>query len=354
MVLVLYKVKQKVKNPKVSIIIVNWNGKDVLAKCLKSLSKIEYRNYEVILVDNNSTDGSQNYLKKYITRNKTFIIQNQSNLGFAPANNQGYKIATGKYVLLLNNDTEVSKTFLSGLVKRMEEDLKIGAIQPKIFLMDKKGYLDNAGSFMTQTGFLQHWGFMEKDRKEFSQEKEVLSTKGACMLIRKEVIDKVGLFDNDFFSYFEETDFCLRSWLIGYKSLYYPNEYIFHKLGSTSKKMNQIFVNYHAFKNRLLSYLKCFDTYSLVMIFIPHLILNICLGLFYFFKSENDKSKMIFLAISWNLINIKSTMKKRKKVQNCRKVSDSDIFKNLLHTVNLAQNIAHFKKVEANFKNVKS
>lgn len=131
--------------PLVSIIIANWNGGKVFEDCLISLARITYPNWELIVVDNASSDGSDRLVKKIIKRAR--LIKNNSNVGFAKANNQALGSVNGKYILLLNNDTKVEKDFLSKMVGRMEEDVDIGVIQPKIFMMDKLGYLDNAGSF---------------------------------------------------------------------------------------------------------------------------------------------------------------------------------------------------------------
>ena len=156
----------KIKTPLVSVIIANWNGGDVFKNCLASLSKIDYPNWELIVVDNGSTDGSENVAANYqLIKNKNLpsaepcslvILKNKTNLGFAKANNQGYEKAWGKYILLLNNDTKVERDFLLKLVERMERDPSIGVIQPKIYLMDKPGFLDNVGTYLTWTGFLEN------------------------------------------------------------------------------------------------------------------------------------------------------------------------------------------------------
>lgn len=336
--------------PKVSILIVNWNGKDVFKDCLESLEKLTYPNWELILVDNGSTDGSENLVSNYTLKFKEYIlIKNSKNLGFAPANNQGVKRSTGEYILLLNNDTKVTPLFLSTMVDKMEQKNEIGVMQPKIYLSDMGGYLDNAGAFLTPSGFLQHWGFKKKDGVEFDEEKLIFSAKGACLLTRKSLVDKIGLFDNDFGSYFEESDFCFRVWLSGFKVLYYPKAHIFHRLGATSKKMNQYFVNYHSFKNRILSLFKNLDGLHLVTILIPHLGIVLGLGIYYLIKLDFKKSWMIFSSLLWNLMNIFSSLNKRIKVQSLRKVSDSEIFPYILENVKLTEMFAHFKKVEANF-----
>ena len=336
--------------PKVTIIIVNWNGKEVFADCLKSLEKLIYPNWELIVVDNGSLDGSKGLVSNYNLGFKEYIlIENSKNLGFAPANNQAIEKSTGEYILLLNNDTKITPDFLSIMVEKMEQDESIGAMQPKIYLSDLPGYLDNAGAFLTPSGFLQHWGFKKKDGAEFDKEKFIFSAKGACLLTRKSLVDKIGLFDNDFCSYFEESDFCFRVWLAGLTVLYYPKAHIFHKLGATSKKMNQYFVNYNSFKNRILSLLKNLNGLHLITILFPHLLIVAGLGFYYLIKLEFRKSWMIFSSILWNVINIFSSIDKRIKVQSLRKVSDNDIFPYILEDVKLTDMFSHFKKVEANF-----
>src|SRR5258706_12709674 len=120
--------------PKVSVIVVNWNGGEIFVNCLESLKKISYENWELIVVDNASTDGSNNI--KGFKNLKT--IQNKTNVGFAPANNQGFEISKGKYILLLNNDTLVPPNLLDAFVKKMQMDESIGVMQQKIYLMNKK------------------------------------------------------------------------------------------------------------------------------------------------------------------------------------------------------------------------
>lgn len=340
-----------IKWPLVSIIVVNWNGGQILANCLKSLSVISYPNFELIIVDNGSVDQSQAQYKNFPKLvSKTKLINNGSNLGFAPANNQGVKIARGKYVLLLNNDTKVPKNFLGPLIEKMETEIDIGALQPKILLMDRKNLLDNAGSFLTSSGFLEHWGFLRRDGREFNVERAIFSAKGACLLTRKKIIDQVGLFDDDFVSYFEETDFCWRVWLLGFRVIYYPQSFIYHMLGQTSKKMNQYYINYNSFKNRLCSLSKNLETKNLWTIFLLHLAIYFGLIGFYLVKLELKKANMIWQSVIWNLVHFKTTASKRQLVQRWRKISDEQLFAQVMHSTNLLDMLSHFKKVEANFR----
>lgn len=341
--------------PLVSIIILNWNGGEVMRQCLESLSRIEYPRWELIVVDNGSTDGSveriQNLKIKSQNDNvKIKIIWNKSNLGFAVANNQGFRRSRGKYILLLNNDTKVKPDFLIKLVDRIEKDSSIGVIQPKIFLMDKPGYLDNAGSFLTRIGFLHHWGFMRRDGLEFKKEREIFSAKGACMLIRREVIEKVGLFDPDFFAYFEESDFCWKVWLCGKKVLFYPDALIDHKLGFTIRRLGARELNYHYYKNRICSLIKNLETRNLWVILPIHIFISLGIAFAFLVKLLPANSLMIIRAIFWNILNLPQTLRKRRFIQKRRVVSDKELFLKLMYPVNWSQYFSDFKRIEEDIK----
>ena len=339
------------KYPKVSIIITNYNGMEVLEDCVESVSKIIYPNLEVVLVDDVSIDKSIESVEKYKKKIDLRIYRNKVNMGFAGANNEGYRYSKGDYVLLLNNDTTVDKYLITKLVSRFEKDSSIGAGQAKIYLMDKPTHLDNAGAFLTRTGFLSHWGFMKKDAREYKEEREIFSAKGACLFTRRSVIKKLGLFDGDFGSYMEETDFCWRVWLAGYKIIYYPETFIHHKVGFTfSKQFNPIVVNYNSFKNRIVTLYKNLDTKNLFFILVPHLILVLGIGLYYLITLQREKAAMIGKAFWWNIINFLKSAKKRKKVQKLRKVSDKEMFKIILHKTNLKHMLGNFVRVEKDMK----
>lgn len=335
------------KKPLVSIICVNWNGGEVFRQCLKSILKISYPNYEMIVIDNGSVDQSIQYLKKIKDEGmKIKIIRNKTNLGFAKANNQGFNKSSGEYILLLNNDTKVKPDFLSKLVQRLAMDKSIGVIQPKIYLMDKPGYLDNAGSFLTRIGFLTHLGFGEKNGSEFEKEREIFSAKGACMLVRREVIEKVGLFDNDFFSYFEESDFCWRVWMGGWRVLFFPDAVIYHKLGFTIRRLDVSDLHLHYYKNRICSLLKNLEIKNLSLIFTPHLLISLSLIFLFLFRGQVKYSLMIGKAITWNIWNLPHTFNKRRKIQKMRKLDDQDLFKLILRPINWTKFIGDFRRLE--------
>lgn len=334
------------KTPLVSVVVVNWNGGKVFKDCLESLKKIDYPNWELIVVDNGSSDESLEYLRGF---KKIKLLKNSRNLGFALANNQGYELSKGEFVLLLNNDTKVTPRFLSILVEKMA-DPTIGVLQPKIRIMDNPKLLDNTGSFLTVIGFLKHIGFMKEDGLEYSHEYQILSAKGACMLIRKSVIEKVDLFDPDFVSYFEESDFCWRVWLAGYRVLYFPQAEILHKVGFTIKRLNVANINYHYYKNRVCSLIKNLGLARLMVVLPLHIFVSLFVALAFFVRGQPGSACLITKALAWNLVSIRRTLIKRSRIQKERKVGDAMIFSTLSRGVDLAGFYNDFKRIEKDIK----
>lgn len=323
--------------PLVSIIIVNWNARDNLKECLDSLFKIDYETFEVILVDNGSIDDSVELVKKLYP--KAIIVQSKINLGFAGGNNLGFDKSHGKYILFLNNDTIVTKEFLKKLVEFIEKRNDVGIVQPKI-LFNRPGTLfhhkiNSVGSFFLNSGFLYHLDYGKNDPK-IDKPYEILSAYGACFLARKDLLDIIGLFDDDYFAYFEETDLSHRAWLAGYRIMIDPSALIYHEGAKTAQKLPTAFIQYHSFKNRLQTYLKNFEFKNILKIFLPHLVICEISSILYLFFGKPDYTIAIQKAIFWNLFNLGKIIKKRKKVQNVfRKVEDNDFVPKLTKSVGL-------------------
>lgn len=309
--------------PVVSIIIVNWNGREHLKNCLKKVFGIDFRSFEVILVDNGSKDGSRFMVSQSFPAVK--IINNERDLGFCLANNIGFKHAKGKYVLFLNNDTEVTQNFLSLLVEVLETKPEICVVQPKIiFLKTKK--LQAGGAFFTATGFLYHFGYAkDPEGIKYNSSRALYSANGSCMLVRKKTIDKMGLFDEDYFSYFEETDFCHRVLLSGKKILYWPKAIIYHIGLADNKKHKRSELLYNSYRNRINSYIKNLEWVNLTKILFWHFWLCAASVFGFFLLREWDNVKAVIDAIVWNVRNLPKTLVKRKHIQeNIRKVKDCE------------------------------
>jgi len=219
--------------PKVSIIILNWNQKDITLKCLRSLTKVTYPNYEVILVDNGSKDGSLAAIKKEFPEIK--VIKNKRNLGVAGGRNVGIRYAQKKkidYILLLDNDIIVNKDFITEMVKVAEKDKNIGILTGKILFDSQPNRIWCAGgSLNLYRCQFKLIGYDEIDKGQYDRIKEVDHITGCCFMIKKRVVDDIGLLDQSFIQYFgEDTDWCLRAKKKGYKIVYVPNSKIWHHI----------------------------------------------------------------------------------------------------------------------------
>ena len=251
--------------PRVSIIVLNWNGKHDTVECLESLSHISYPNYEVIVVDNGSTDGSVEQFKARYPEIE--VIENQENLGFAEGNNVGIRAALQEdtaYVLLLNNDTIVDPQFLDELVDVAERDSRVGFAGPKIYYYDydsrgRKDVINSAGVKLNMwVGRVWPLGDHEIDAGQYDRVQLVDTLIGSCLLVKTRVITEIGLLDPKFFAYWEETDWCSRGSAAGYTSIYVPQAKIWHKYAaSSSGRPNDYYVTRNRFwfmrKNALKS-----------------------------------------------------------------------------------------------------
>lgn len=253
----------------VSIIIVTRNGKEVTKRCLESLQLISHK--EVIVVDNNSNDGTLRMLRNW----KSFeikLIENHKNNGFAEANNQGARVASAPFILFLNNDTYFSKNFIPPLITLLKTHRKIAAVQPMILFPDSS--IDSIGSYMTPTGFLYHRAHRMLPNKSFLKTEPVYTLKGACMIWKKDVLAKIGLLDESYFAYFEETELCHRALNAGYSVYVCPITVITHLGGFTSNTMDQGFVQFHNMKNRIATYIRHFSMTQIIAVFMIHLVLS--------------------------------------------------------------------------------
>lgn len=231
---------------KLSIIIVSYNTRDFLKKCLDSLKKINFSDFEIIIVDNASKDGTIEYLESLSEKNLTFI-KNPKNLGFSKANNRGIKIARGDYLLFLNPDTEVMPDTLAEIVKFMEKDSKIGALTCKVVLPN--GKLDDSchRGFPTPWNALCFFSGLEelfpKSRifagyhmgwKDYNKPHEIDAGAGSFLMLRRKAGEDINWWDEDYFFYGEDLDLCYRLKQKGWKVYYFPKVSIIHYKGIAS------------------------------------------------------------------------------------------------------------------------
>jgi len=239
-------------NATVFILILNWNGYLDTIECVDSCQKLDYPNFTIVIIDNGSTDGSEEILHKRFA--DIYILQTGSNLGFAGGNNVGIRYALdhgAEYIWLLNNDTIIDSAALSELVKVAESESTIGMVGSKILKYSAPDIIDcAAGQINFQKGTTCHIGRGEKDVGQYDELSEVDYITGCSLLVKKEVLEKVGLMLEEYFLYYEETDWCLQTRRKGYKLYCAPLSKVFHKVHSSTQKIDGAFL-YYITRNRL-------------------------------------------------------------------------------------------------------
>jgi hypothetical protein len=312
----------------VSIIIVNYNGKKHLEKCLDSLLKINYKNCEIIVVDNHSTDSSIELLReKYPQIN---LIELEKNHGFAEPNNIAVTIAKGRYILFLNNDTVVNSDFLEELVNTMNLDPQIAISQSMLLRLN--GDVDSSGDFIDTLGR----AYSSKNRPTNIQ--YILSARGASMMVKKDIFLKLGGFDKEFFATFEDVDLGWRAWLHGFKVVLSPNSIVYHVGGETIKELSS-FIMFHAVKNSLITRLTNFEFSYMIKSIIILFFVIITKKIFgvSIVKDPEEKTsypsfKIIFKSVLWVMKNTPYIHNKRKNINSNRHLSTNELIKKGLIT----------------------
>jgi hypothetical protein len=327
-------------SPYVSIIILNYNGQKYIRRCVESVLKSEYDNFELLIVDNNSADNSFNIVKSEFHDDRIRLIRNNKNLGFASGNNLGVNYARGEYFVLLNVDTEVHTKWLAELVAVMQSDLTIGAAQAKLLSLDDKSIFDSAGDYLDFYGFPFRRGgdWIEKDSGQYDNIQDIFSARGAAVITRKEIVQQIGLFDDDYFLGFEDIDFCWRVRLYGKRVSFVPKSIVYHKGFGISTEAFDNVNNMHGIKNIIMTMIKNYNSIHMFkFVIIPHFI-SLITGLFILqeltMRRENKfrHIKKRLRASYWLLSNTSKIRSKRRYVQSIRKTHDSEIMKSMLRT----------------------
>ena len=244
-------------NPPVSAIVVNWNGETFISECLRSLQGQTYSPLEVMVVDNGSTDQSIPLIRSQFG-DGVRLHENGANLGFAAGNNVGFRLTGGKYVVLLNNDATADRHWIAELVKAAESDPGIGMCASKVYSLDKPGILDSAGGLLIYgDGLCRGRGRLEADRGQYDTRQEALLPSGCACLYRRAMLDEIGLFDEDFFAYSDDTDLGLRARIAGWRCAYVPTAVAHHRYSATAGPYSPLKA-YLAERNRIWVAVKTF------------------------------------------------------------------------------------------------
>lgn len=225
----------------ISVIVVNWNGQDILENCLSSLAAQSSANYEVILVDNASTDFSVKIAKTKFPGLK--VIELVRNEGFTGGNANGLDVSDGQFIALVNNDARVNKDWLEKLIQPMLQEAAVGICASKL-VFDDEVRINSAGDGLTTAavGFNRGLG---KDSALYDQPEPVFGACGAAVLYRRKMLEEIGFLDDDFFLYDEDTDLNFRAQLAGWKCVYVPDAIVYHRGNATAGRLSDTHVYYH-------------------------------------------------------------------------------------------------------------
>jgi GT2 family glycosyltransferase len=219
-------------------VIVNWNGKHLLGECLESLRRQTFQDFEIVLVDNGSRDGSAEYVRERYQEVK--LVTLSVNKGFAGGNNAGIRIASGNYIALLNNDTKTDPAWLENLIKEAESNPAAGMLACKILSYGNPDVIDNVGLLIYRDGLARGKGRLERDQGQYDQKGEALFPSGCAGLYRRNMLEETGLFDEEFFAYADDVDLGLRGRLTGWACVYVPAAKVYHKYSSSSASYSSL------------------------------------------------------------------------------------------------------------------
>lgn len=328
----------------ISIVVVNCNRRDLLLQALDSLSSQDQGGFEVIVVDNGSTDGSVEAVSSKFTKNASFpvqVIENSKNHGFCEANNQGIAVAHGEFVALLNNDAVAEPQWLSSLLRAFSSGPHVGMAASKIVNYEDPRIIDKAGHLIYPDGQNRGRGSGEVDTGQFDRVEEVLWPDGCAAMYRRAMLDEIGAFDEDLFAYGDDAELGLRARIAGWRCLYIPTAVVRHRRGATlgllsSRRLELIE------RNRVLLAVKHFP-FSLLLLngffFAARLVAGFWSGV----RGHGEvsrfpgiKGKLLIAAALLKgdleaLTMIPATLRKRRALKPLRRLSSKEIRELLLH-----------------------
>lgn len=318
----MYLSKKSKKLPFVSVVIVNFNGQNYLKQCLDTLLNTSYADFEVVIVDNASTDQSLTKIESFASDPHVKVVKNQQNAGHAKGCNIGAQVATGEYLVFLDSDIEFEeKNWLSELVNVMEKDHTIGIAQAKIVLAQNKQKLeyvclnvDALGSWSATYGF---------DQNRFETNFELMAASSGCCIVRKQVFDQIGGFDDDYFIYDDDTDLSFRARLLGYRVMFVSSSIVVHRGGVLRGVSGQLL--FHSSKNRFYTLLKNYELKNVLWRFPLLSFFTLMVSATFFVTKKHQEAKASLRGVINPVVDLPNIWKKRLTVQHKRRVKDSEL-----------------------------
>lgn len=303
-----------------SVVIPNWNGQRFLAVCLDALREQTFADIEVILVDNASTDGSQDFVRNKYPEVR--LIELKENRGFTGACNAGMEAAKGTYIALLNNDTEAESDWAEQVAGAFESHDDAGIVASKMLLFDQRDRLHTAGDFFTTDGRAGNRGAWEWDKGQFDQGEYVFSACGGSAVYRQSMLAEIEMLDDDFFFLLEDADLAWRAQLAGYKVWYEPRAIVYHHLSATG---GGVTASYHDGRNGIWLIAKNMPAGLLRKYARPILARQLAL-LWQSLKSwRGREARARTRGMIAGALSIRGALAKRKRIQAAKRVSDDYI-----------------------------
>lgn len=306
---------------KASVIIPNYNGKTLLKDCLSSLHRQTIKNFEIILVDNASVDGSIEYVKKEFPQVR--ILRLEKNFGFATAVNEGVKVAKSKYVVFLNNDTETDLYWLQNLLDCAKKHPEVVSVGSKLLNFYNRKIIDGVGIEINEVGQARSIGWQQQDHGQYNKKFYIFGATGGAALFKKDIFEKIGMFDESYFMYSEEVDFAFRAQFLGYKSVCCPEAIVYHKHKATARKRPD-YIEYWQFRNMTQTIIKDFPTSVLLKKWRWLKIILVHLNTI-FYQIKNGFFWPPIMADLWLLFHLPYLLSQRAKIQSTKVVDDEYI-----------------------------
>lgn len=318
--------------PRVTVVVPNWNTREFLGPCLRSLRRQTFRDFETVLVDSASTDGSVGFVNENFPAVRTVALP--ENRGFSGAVNAGIGASAAELVVLLNNDTEQEAGWLESLVRAADSHPEAGLFASKLVDFADRGLLDGAGDALRRSGLPYRLGHGERDRGLFGREEYVFGACAAAALYRRSVFGEIGPFDEDFFAYCEDGDVSFRAQLAGHRCLYVPDAVVYHVGGASTGGKRSPTATRLGTRNGLLLLAKNLPR-PLALKLLPSIVLGQLSRLLVVSLSPGGlRAHLAGLAEAWRLLP--KMLEKRKAVQGGRRVSDAYLQELLLRSSRLA------------------
>ncbi len=309
--------------PSVSVVVVNFNGRELLRQCLLTLLDTDYPNYEVVVVDNASTDGSPAEIEKcFGSDSRIKLVRNRENVGHAEGCNIGARVTRGRYLVFLDSDTEFrAGDWLWELVRVMEGDESVGLAQAKLVLAEDKGCLDYVCVAVDALGtWAATYGLKDEG---FKENFEILAASSGCCIVRRKVFDEAGGFDSDYFIYDDDTDLSLRARLLGYRVLLVPSAVVIHR-GGVWRGLNSRTL-FHSSKNRVRTVLKNYELRNVWWRFSVLSFFTFVVSVGFVVLGKSDEAKATFRGLLSPVRDFRRIWRKRLLLQSKRRIKDYEL-----------------------------